>query len=212
MKVQALTALLFLLIAANEAKTMERCELAKTLKSHGMDGFKGYKLGDWVCMAQHESSYNTKAVGPPNKDGSRDYGIFQINSRYWCTDGKHPSKNVCKKPCSSFTNDDIKDDIVCAKTIVQGSQGMDAWVGWKNHCKGKDLSQYTRGCKLPLGNREEGALAPLVEEEGKIVLILFQNELLITSLDDFSEEFMDNRFAIGYSSELETLHSEEVRF
>ncbi|KAL8164156.1 UNVERIFIED_CONTAM: hypothetical protein K2H54_046913 [Gekko kuhli] len=148
MKFQALTALLFLLIAANEAKTMEKCELAKDLKSHGMDGFHGYPLGNWVCMAYHESRYNTNVVGPPNTDGSRDYGIFQINGKYWCADGVYPSKNVCNQPCSSFTNDDITDDIECAKIIVQDPQRMDAWVAWVKHCKGKDLSEWTRGCPL----------------------------------------------------------------
>ncbi|XP_015261721.1 PREDICTED: lysozyme C, milk isozyme-like [Gekko japonicus] len=148
MKIQALTTLLFLLIAANEAKTMEKCELAKTLKSHGMDGFHGYKLGDWVCMAYHESRYNTNAVGPPNTDGSRDYGIFQINGKYWCADGTYPSKNVCNKSCSSFTNDDITDDIECCKRIVQDPQKMDAWTAWVKHCKGKDISEWTRGCQL----------------------------------------------------------------
>nr|XP_056711999.1 lysozyme C, milk isozyme-like [Euleptes europaea] len=147
MKVQALTALFFLLVAANEAKVMKKCELVKILKQHGMDKHEGYKLGDWVCMAYHESRYNTKAVGAPNTDRSRDYGIFQINSKYWCTDGKNPSSNGCKKPCSSFTNDNIEDDIVCAKRIVRDPQKMNAWVGWVKHCKGKDLSQWTQGCK-----------------------------------------------------------------
>ncbi|XP_062975630.1 lysozyme C-1-like [Elgaria multicarinata webbii] len=147
MKVLVLT-LLCVLIAANEAKEFERCELAKDLKEHGMDGYHGISLDNWVCMAKHESDYNTAAVGPPNSDSSRDYGIFQINSRYWCSNGQGPSANGCGKPCSAFTTDDITDDIECAKKVVRDPQGMDAWVAWRNHCKGKDVSQYTRGCNL----------------------------------------------------------------
>ncbi|XP_070597200.1 lysozyme C-1-like [Erythrolamprus reginae] len=141
-------ALLFLFIAANEAKVFQKCELASLLKRNGMDGYSGVKLGDWICMAYHKSRYNSRAVGPPNTDGSRDYGIFQINSRYWCNNNQGPTTNGCNKPCSAFINDDITDDIVCAKRIVRDPQGMNAWVGWKNNCKDRNLSKWTRGCNL----------------------------------------------------------------
>lgn len=39
-------ALLFLFIAANEAKVYTKCELASILKRNGMDGYYGYKLGN----------------------------------------------------------------------------------------------------------------------------------------------------------------------
>ncbi|XP_070597199.1 lysozyme C-1-like [Erythrolamprus reginae] len=147
MKALAL-ALLLLFIAANEAKVYSKCELATILKRNGMDGYRGVKLGDWICMAYHESRYNSRAVGPRNTDGSRDYGIFQINSRYWCNNNQGPTANGCNKSCSDFTNDDITNDIACAKRIVRDPQGMGAWVAWRNHCKGRDLSQWTRGCRL----------------------------------------------------------------
>lgn len=35
-----------------------------------------------------ESGWNPKAIGKPNKDGTRDYGIVQINTRYWIGKGK----------------------------------------------------------------------------------------------------------------------------
>ncbi|XP_060108243.1 lysozyme C, milk isozyme-like [Heteronotia binoei] len=146
MKIQALSALLFLLIATNEAKVWDKCELGREMKSKGMDGFQGYSLANWICMAYHESKYDTSVVGPANTDGSLDFGIFQINSRYWCQHGKLPSANGCNKPCSSFLNDDISDDIECAKRIVQDPQKMDAWVAWVKNCKGKDLSEWTQGC------------------------------------------------------------------
>ncbi|XP_007445368.1 lysozyme C-like, partial [Python bivittatus] len=99
MKALVLT-LLFLFLAASEAIEFTRCGLASFLKRHGLDGFHGYKLGNWVCMAYHESRYNTKAVGRPNPDGSRDYGIFQINSRWWCNNKQGRTANGCKKLCS----------------------------------------------------------------------------------------------------------------
>ncbi|XP_058023932.1 uncharacterized protein LOC131190612 [Ahaetulla prasina] len=147
MKALALS-LLFLLIAVNEAKVFTKCELATVLKRAGMDGYYGYKLGNWICMSYHESRYNSLAVGPPNSDGSRDYGIFQINSRWWCNNYQGRTANGCNKPCNAFTNDDITDDIVCAKRIVRDPNRMNAWVAWRNHCKGRDLSEWTRGCRL----------------------------------------------------------------
>ncbi|KAM6474878.1 lysozyme C, milk isozyme-like [Liasis olivaceus] len=140
--------LLFFFIAANEAKVFTKCELAALLKRHGLDGYYGYSLGNWVCMAYYESKYNSRAVGPKNSNGSRDYGIFQINSRWWCNNNQGTTANGCKKSCSAFTNDDITDDIACAKRIVRDPNKMDAWVAWRKYCKGKDLSEWTRGCKL----------------------------------------------------------------
>uniref|UniRef100_A0A8D0KKI5 Glycosyl hydrolases family 22 (GH22) domain-containing protein n=1 Tax=Salvator merianae TaxID=96440 RepID=A0A8D0KKI5_SALMN len=138
--------LVCLLIAVTEAKVFERCELARTLKRLGLSGYRGHALGNWICLAYYESRYNTRAVGPPNWDGSRDYGIFQINSRWWCDNGRRPTANGCRKPCSAFINDNIADDVECAKRIVRDPQGLNAWVAWRNHCKGRNLSGWTRGC------------------------------------------------------------------
>ncbi|KAJ8338901.1 hypothetical protein SKAU_G00356870, partial [Synaphobranchus kaupii] len=92
-------ALVFLLlVAAASAKTFSRCELARALKAAGMDGYRGVSLGDWVCLAKWESSYNTGATNH-NTDGSTDYGIFQINSRWWCDNGSRTA-NACGIPCS----------------------------------------------------------------------------------------------------------------
>ncbi len=35
-----------------------------------------------------ESGWIPTAVGPPNHDGTRDYGLAQINSHYWIGEGK----------------------------------------------------------------------------------------------------------------------------
>lgn len=55
-------------------------------------------------MAQHESNFDTEAINYNSTDQSTDYGIFQINSRYWCNDGKTPrAVNACGIPCSGKT-------------------------------------------------------------------------------------------------------------
>nr|AIZ00421.1 lysozyme [Anguilla japonica] len=139
-------ALVFLLlVAVASAKVFERCELARTLKAAGMDGYRGVSLGDWVCLARWESSYNTAATNR-NTDGSTDYGIFQINSRWWCNNGVTPSKNGCNISCSSLLSSDISTAITCAKRVVRDPNGIRAWVAWRAHCEGQDVSQYIAGC------------------------------------------------------------------
>ncbi|KAL6092813.1 hypothetical protein STEG23_016561 [Scotinomys teguina] len=94
--------------ADQEAKVYECCEFARTLKSHGMDGYRGISLANGVCLAQQESNYNTRATNYNRGDQSTNYGIFQINSRYWCNDGKSPGAvNACGVPCSVLLQDDI---------------------------------------------------------------------------------------------------------
>ncbi|XP_062979167.1 lysozyme C, milk isozyme-like [Elgaria multicarinata webbii] len=147
MKVLVLT-LLCVLMTVNEAKVLKRCELARDLKQHGLEGFRRYSLDNWVCMAYYVSKFNTKAVGPPNPDGSRDYGIFQISSRWWCSDGQGITTNGCKMNCKAFLNDNINDAIECAKRVVGAAIGMNNWELWRKHCKGRNLSSWTRGCNL----------------------------------------------------------------
>ncbi|XP_078126894.1 lysozyme C-like [Sander vitreus] len=80
--------LVFLLfVALANARVYTRCQWARVLKNYGMDGYRGISLAEYeqegVCLSKWESSYNTAAINH-NTDGSTDYGIFQINSRWWC--------------------------------------------------------------------------------------------------------------------------------
>jgi hypothetical protein len=45
-----------------------------------------------------ESNFNISKVHE-NADGSFDYGIFQINSHYWCNDYQSHSENFCHMDC-----------------------------------------------------------------------------------------------------------------
>ncbi|CAO2581731.1 Lysozyme C-1 [Lemmus lemmus] len=145
---KALLVLGFLLLSVSvQAKVYERCEFARILKRNGMDGYKGVSLADWVCLAQHESNFNTKATNYNPGGRSTDYGIFQINSRYWCNDGKTPKAvNACGISCSVLLKDDITQAIKCAKRVVRDPQGIKAWVAWKSQCQNQDLSKYVKDC------------------------------------------------------------------
>lgn len=159
-----LKTILILVITLNgiHAKVYSKCELAKKLKASGI---AVNKLPDWMCLVKYESNYNSSLRGPKNKNGSYDWGIFQVNDKYWCKNGSKPG-NDCNIKCSSKTfkniliiteeiffvigliNDDISDDITCAKKIY-ARHGFNAWYGWKNKCKGKDLSSFSvKSCGL----------------------------------------------------------------
>ncbi|XP_044900244.1 uncharacterized protein LOC105260083 isoform X13 [Felis catus] len=60
------------------------------------------ELGDErLCLAFVESNFNLSKVNE-NADGSFDYGIFQINSHYWCNDYKSHSENICHEDCKGL--------------------------------------------------------------------------------------------------------------
>uniref|UniRef100_A0A8D2JHZ7 lysozyme n=1 Tax=Varanus komodoensis TaxID=61221 RepID=A0A8D2JHZ7_VARKO len=99
-----LSLLAVLVVPSAEGKIFQRCELARVLKQHQLEGFVGRKVADWVCLAQHESSYNTAAVHDNGR--SRDYGIFQINK---------------------LLDDNIADDIACGKQIAREARGLTPW-------------------------------------------------------------------------------------
>uniref|UniRef100_A0A8B9YRY0 lysozyme n=1 Tax=Bos mutus grunniens TaxID=30521 RepID=A0A8B9YRY0_BOSMU len=134
MKALIILGFLFLSVAV-QGKVFERCELARTLKKLGLDGYKGVSLANWLCLTKWESSYNTKATNYNPSSESTDYGIFQIN-----IDGCHVS-------CSELMENDIAKAVACAKHIVS-EQGITAWVAWKSHCRDHDVSSYVEGCTL----------------------------------------------------------------
>ncbi|XP_078264949.1 lysozyme C, milk isozyme-like [Rhinoraja longicauda] len=142
--------LLFTLFSIARLRTFTKCELAHVFQGYGLGGLRGYRLEDSVCLVQCESGFKTDAVGRSWGNGrvSTDYGLFQINSPWWCDDGqmKH-SRNGCGQPCSHFMDDNIADDIRCAKRVVREPQGMNAWYGWRNHCRG-NLDNYLLECHL----------------------------------------------------------------
>ncbi|XP_017842465.1 lysozyme B-like [Drosophila busckii] len=114
------------------ARKMDRCSLAREMSNLGVPRDQ---LARWTCIAEHESSYRTDVVGPANSDGSNDYGIFQINDRYWCQppSGKH-SSNGCHLNCKELLENAINKSVKCARQVLK-EQGWSAWSTWK-FCNG----------------------------------------------------------------------------
>ena len=126
---------LFVLLAlqATAAKRYDRCSLARELSRLGVPR---NDLSAWVCIAKFESEYNTQAVGPPNTDGSQDYGIFQINSLYWCAPPSGAfSHNMCGIRCQDLLVDSVQPSLGCSQKI-KNAQGWAAWTMWKK-CDGQ---------------------------------------------------------------------------
>ncbi|KAL4715312.1 hypothetical protein ACJJTC_004764 [Scirpophaga incertulas] len=123
----------------SEAKTFDRCGLVRELKKQK---FPNNQLRDWVCLIEGESSRRTDVIGPPNTDGSRDHGLFQINDRYWCNNGPTPGKE-CRVTCADLRTDNISKASACAKKIYQ-VQGFSAWTAWTRDCKGKKLPDISK--------------------------------------------------------------------
>uniref|UniRef100_T1D598 lysozyme n=1 Tax=Psorophora albipes TaxID=869069 RepID=T1D598_9DIPT len=126
------------MLSALEAKTFSECELAKLL--HRQYGFPAHKVNNFVCLAQAESSLTTTKTHK-NSNGSTDYGLFQINNKYWCSSAGFSSSNDCRVTCADLLTNDITKAVACANKVF-ARHGYSAWYGWKSKCsKGvKDLS------------------------------------------------------------------------
>ncbi|XP_069365066.1 mucin-2-like [Maniola hyperantus] len=126
------------LTALAAGRIYERCELARDLQLLGVDRDQ---IATWVCIAYHESRYDTAA----RNHGSGDHGLLQISELYWCGPGK-----ACGAPCSAFRDEDISDDVKCALQIyrehtrLQGD-GFLAWVVYPHYCK-QNAKKYIVDC------------------------------------------------------------------
>ncbi|XP_062609970.1 lysozyme C, milk isozyme-like [Saccostrea cucullata] len=130
-------------VLAVSGKTFNKCELAKELARHGV---AHGDIANYVCMAEHESGFNTHIRSAANSDGTHDHGIFQIND-FWNCDPQIglPTMNGCNHPCSDFRNDDISDDIRCVQQLKREHHGFGFSYAWRDYCQHID-SNYLRGC------------------------------------------------------------------
>ncbi|ERL84604.1 hypothetical protein D910_02032 [Dendroctonus ponderosae] len=127
------------LVAAG--KIYRRCDLVKELRNFDVPE---EEIGTWVCIARHESNYDTGAMNP----GSGDHGLLQISQLYWCSP---PGDGYgCNSPCEKFRDDDIGDDLQCARRIFRehkriSGNGFNAWVVYPLYCA-QNTTQYVQDC------------------------------------------------------------------
>ncbi|XP_062552424.1 uncharacterized protein LOC134217636 [Armigeres subalbatus] len=132
---------------AEVGKVYDRCELAAELRDKYQ--MQSEQIPTWVCIAYHESRFNTSAEGRLNADGSGDHGLFQISDIYWCSTGRSPGK-ACGVTCEDMRNNDISDDIRCINTIFKEHQrisgnGFNAWSVYQPYCQGREES-FVHNC------------------------------------------------------------------
>lgn len=65
---------------------------ARSAQAHRNAGFRGTPLVNITAISGAESGYDASAVGPVNDDGSRDYGLDQINKRWHPQFFKDPNR------------------------------------------------------------------------------------------------------------------------
>ena len=102
------------------------CDAAKYLRNAG---FSESQVPTMVCIAKYESSFNCGATNK-NNDGSTDYGMWQINSYYWCSGDPTSEYNECHASCSSLM--DCQKNANCAHTVYK-QQGYKAWYAYQSH-------------------------------------------------------------------------------
>ncbi|XP_050691494.1 lysozyme C-like [Eriocheir sinensis] len=137
-------------VGVAQGKIFSKCELAKELET--IHHIKRDDVKNWVCIAQYESTFNTAAINHANWDGSKDYGLFQLNNKYWCGD-ESGGKNVCGIPCSALLDSDLTDDLRCIKKIIRDTErwkgkgtALTAWVAYVNKCQNRNLDEYMSEC------------------------------------------------------------------
>nr|AEG19518.1 lysozyme [Cyclina sinensis] len=136
---------LLMIIETSRAATKTKCQVVQALRAQGVTSDS--ELRNWLCLVEKESSFRYDVTNS-NSNGSKDYGIFQLNDGFWCGKSNGYSgticwrlrTNGCQDSCSSFLNSDISNDANCAVRI-KNCDGFSRWEGWKNKCKGKNLNK-----------------------------------------------------------------------
>lgn len=107
--------LLVILVHYNvDGKKYEDCELARELfEQHKIPI---YDIPKHLCITNRETS--TVA-------DDEFLGLYAISRKFWCSENE--DGGGCNVNCSSLTNDDITDDVLCGSKILKGQGGLSAW-------------------------------------------------------------------------------------
>ena len=87
-----------------------------------------------ICIAKNESHFRLNLINT-NTNGSKDYGLFQINDKWWIDH---------ERGCG-YDRDEILDvinNISCAK-IIYDRRGFKPWYGYKKECDNYKLDWET---------------------------------------------------------------------
>lgn len=134
-------------VTKSQCKVYSRCELAQELRfKHNVPKDQ---IHIWICIAYSLSQLNTSIESVKSLDGTSNFGLFQINSAFWCSiDGTGGSG--CMVDCDKLIDIDITDDVQCALKIFDEHKrkfgnGFQAWPPYENYCK-YETAESIRGC------------------------------------------------------------------
>lgn len=103
-------------------KIFSECEFVEELyKTHEIPRDEIY---------QHFCIANTLLHTSANNFGF--IGIYKIGTQWWCKEDE-PGGN-CNVKCSDLLDDDIADDVACAKKVLE-SHGLDGWRVTEDSCR-----------------------------------------------------------------------------
>lgn len=147
--------------------TITPCQTAALLQRAGVTSRYVHIL---TCVARYESTYNCGAQNLNNGDGTSDHGLFQANSRYWCTGGRgRNSGNGCRTTCASLS--DCATSAACAATILRTHNGgpprsLSAWVAYNSHKSTCDNYRVPPSCGVSLLVGDDGEEIEVFSGEG----------------------------------------------
>lgn len=139
--------LVLTVISFGNAKMYEQCELIMELwYEHNVASEDLYKH---LCAVNSNSMFNTDS-----KTSGKNvcYGIYSLCEPWWCNKTQKGGK--CNLLCSNLINDDITDDVACAK-IVMSSEGLQAWGTNVKSCS----DQYQKKVELCLEENSQTTIA-----------------------------------------------------
>ncbi|CAO1385454.1 unnamed protein product [Diamesa hyperborea] len=160
--------LLLLIINLVFARQYERCELAKEL--YDKHDIKLEKVGMLVCFAEWSSNLQTTKYSYGN------YGLFQLNGDWWCSKDDD-TEDGCDMKCTDLIDDDITDDVKCAKRIM-AVNGLNA-LGLTHQC-------------LPKASEIVNQCFPNELDSGETQHVIVKDESVDPEESDESEELFQN--------------------
>ncbi|XP_026735473.1 lysozyme-like [Trichoplusia ni] len=119
------------------ARSFTRCQLSRELLRYN---FPRSMIPNWVCLIEHASGRTTDKVTTHNNSYT-SYGLFQINNKDWCKKGRKGGH--CNIKCEDLLNEDLADDVRCAKRIYD-RVGFKAWPTSFSYCKENSLPDLSR--------------------------------------------------------------------
>lgn len=121
MKFKELFMLIILSFELCEAKVYDACEFVKEI--HTKYNVTKEEIYKHLCVATVSLDTTIQT--------DKENGIYGIGSEWWCREDE--AGGGCNLKCSNLRDDDISDDISCAKKILS-QQGVEAWNETDDEC------------------------------------------------------------------------------